>query len=369
MRSSSDFVTPTWLTAVLRQAGRLATGEVLSITTETTGAFNSHTQRLVVRYSDDAPRGLATKLVLKRNIPEPWAIEAGAEEVQFYQTVASLQPPPPALVPCYAADYDQDSGNSYLLLQDLSGTHAPPVTRDALVSIVDAVPSARNIERVIDALASHHAYWWDHPLLASETFAIGYWSRNADRFAQYLQRRQAAWDDLLAREADWFPEDLRHLYDTVLAHLPLHWQAHLEPRFRTQTNLTLVHADAFFANFLCPKSDADGPTYLLDWQSPVVDIAGYDLATLCATFWTTEQRHEADRERAMLRRYHAALQANGVTGFSWEQCLTDYQSGLIYWLLVPVQDRHGGAGKDYWWPKMQCLVAAFREWQCERLLE
>ena len=39
-----------------------------------------------------------------------------------------------------------------------------------------------------------------------------------------------------------------------------------------------------------------------------------------------------------------------------------------FWLLMPLQDRFGGAGKDYWWPKMQCLVAAFREWQCAELL-
>ena len=44
-------------------------------------------------------------------------------------------------------------------------------------------------------------------------------------------------------------------------------------------------------------------------------------------------------------------------------------AGLIYWLLVPVQDCYGGSSKEYWWPKMQCLVAAFREWDCERLLD
>ena len=70
----------------------------------------------------------------------------------------------------------------------------------------------------------------------------------------------------------------------------------------------------------------------------------------------------------MLERYHATLQAHGVKDFSWEDCLTDYRSGLIYWLLVPVQDRHGGASKAYWWPKMQCLVAAFRDWECEGML-
>jgi hypothetical protein len=62
------------------------------------------------------------------------------------------------------------------------------------------------------------------------------------------------------------------------------------------------------------------------------------------------------------------LQAHGVDNYSWEDLKIDYQSGLIYWLLVPLQDRYDGSGKDYWWPKMQCLVAAFREWRCAELL-
>lgn len=35
---------------------------------------------------------------------------------------------------------------------------------------------------------------------------------------------------------------------------------------------------------------------------------------------------------------------------------------------MPLQDATDGAGTDYWWPKMQCLVDAFREWQCDALL-
>jgi hypothetical protein len=346
----------------------LVDGEVLSVSSAETGAFNSQTRRLHVQYSSAATTGLATSLILKRNTQEPWAIEAGVEEVKFYQLAATLGPAPPALVPCYAAAYDPASGNSYVLLQDLSATHAPPVTRDQQVSIVEAVPPAAAIERVVDTLAQHHAYWWDHPLLATETFSIGYWSRNADRFAQYLRRRQDAWASLLADEADWFPGNLRALYERVFTHLPRYWETYIEPRFRMHRRLTLLHGDAYFANFLCPKAAADGPTYLLDWQSPTVDIGGYDLANLCATFWTPEQRHEAQREEWILRRYHTTLQDRGVRDYSWDALVTDYQHGLIYWLLVPLQDRHGGAGRDYWWPKLQCLAAAFREWRCAELL-
>jgi hypothetical protein len=362
-----DPVTPDWLSAALGAAGLLGDGQVIGVRSEATGAFNSRTQRLHVDYAGDVMPELARDLILKRNNQEPWGIEAGAEEVNFYQLMAALQPAPPALVPCYAAAYDSASGESYILLRDLSPTHAPPVTRDQQVSIVEGVPAERDIERVVDALAQHHAYWWDHPAQAQGVFEIGYWSRDADRFGQYLQRRRRSWADLLANEAGWLPDDLRALYERALQHLHEHWARHLEPRFRNRRHLTLLHGDAYFANFLCPKA-GDGPTYLLDWQSPTVDIGGYDLANLCATFWTPEQRHAAQREERILRRYLAGLQAAGVRDYGWDDLIEDYQSGLIYWLFVPLQDRFDGASKDYWWPKMQCLVAAFREWRCEDLL-
>jgi hypothetical protein len=384
-----DPITPAWLSAVLRDSGVLAKGTVLSVDIMPTSAFNSATSQLRLHYSTDATPDLPTDLILKRNIPEPWAIEAGAEEVAFYRLVAGLPEAPPAIVPCYAAAYDPASGNSYLLLHDLSATHRHPVTREQLIGITDAVPPADSIERVVDALARHHAYWWNHALLAGGTFEIGYWSRNAERFGLYLQRRRTSWESLIAQEAAWFPDDLRALYERVLDHLEQHWRRYLAPRFQAMANLTLVHGDAYFANFMCPtfppdrmRTSADergqaligqaGPisasTYLIDWQSPTFDICGYDLANLCATFWTPEQRQAGQREQKILQRYHAVLRAHGVEDYAWPDLLTDYQTGLIYWLLVPVQDCYGGAGKDYWWPKMQCLVAAFREWKCGDLL-
>ena len=360
-------VTAEWLTDVLRDSGVLASGTVIAVDSRPTSAFNSYTSHLQLSYSADSVPGIAQSMVLKRNIPEPWGIEAGIAEVQFYRLIAGLPPAAPAIVPCYAAEHDPASGDSYLLLHDLSETHAPPVTRDQQLSIVGGVPPDEAIEQVTDALAQHHAYWWDRAALDGGTFAVGYWSRDAERFAQYVERRSRSWQSLIEHEVSWFPEDLRALYEHAFAHLRAHWQRWLEPRFRTRANLTLVHGDAYYANFLCPKA-AEGPTYLLDWQSPTVDINGYDLANLCATFWTSEQRREGEREQKLLRRYLLVLQAHGVSNYTWDDLAADYQSGLIYWLLVPLQDRYDGAPREYWWPKMQCLAAAFREWGCAELL-
>lgn len=360
--------TPAWLTAILRNAGMLPQGEVTAVDAQKSGAFNSQTTFLRLHYSTDASPNPPERVVLKRNISADWGIEAGAEEVKFYKLVASLPDHPPLLPPCYAAAYDEASGDSYLLLQDLSESHAPPETRDQQISFDDAALSPENRVHVIDMLARFHAYWWQHPLLASGQLTLGYWSRNAERFRLYLERRQRSWDSLIAAESDWLPTDIRQLYEWVFTRLPYHWEHYLEPRFYTQTHLTIIHGDAYFANFLCPKLGKTGATYLLDWQSPTVDLAGYDLANLLATFWTPAQRHAEEREQRLLQRYYQTLCATGVTGYSWEDLLTDYRSGLIFWLLMPVQDRYGGAGKDYWWPKMQCLVAAFRDWGCAALL-
>jgi hypothetical protein len=57
-----------------------------------------------------------------------------------------------------------------------------------------------------------------------------------------------------------------------------------------------------------------------------------------------------------------------VTGYDWVDLLTDYRLALIEWLLVPLQDRLDGAGRDYWWPKMQCLIGAYRDHDCGALL-
>ncbi|HEU5228805.1 MAG TPA: oxidoreductase family protein, partial [Ktedonobacteraceae bacterium] len=94
----------------------------------------------------------------------------------------------------------------------------------------------------------------------------------------------------------------------------------------------------YFANFLCPKEPTAGTAYLLDWQSASFDIGGHDLVNLMATFWTSEQRHAEQREDRMLRRYYDVLQANGVSGYSWEDLITDYRTHLIYWLLITIQD-------------------------------
>lgn len=360
-------VTAAWLTAVLRANGALTTGEVTRVVPRDNTAFNSAALHLEVAYSADAPPGAPTRLFLKRNIPAAWAVAAGAREVAFYQMIASHQTHLPMIVPCYGAEADEAVSQSYCLLLDVSATHDAPVTRDDLLG-GRAVPSVVQLDQVVDTIAAFHAYWWEHPALGATAPDITPWYRTRALWDQYLRESHEEWAAFMAAEGEWFPADLRALYEHILAGQPAWWDRYLAPRVTTHRNLTLSHCDGYLSQYLCPRPGMTGPTYLIDFQGPKGDFCSNDLVHLFATFWTSEQRHQNQRELRCLRRYHHALQARGVRDYSWDQLLDDYRLMLTCMLQLTVWDQTNGSARSYWWPKMQCLVAAYRDHDAERLL-
>jgi hypothetical protein len=355
------------LTALLRRSGVLPAGVVSAIREETNPAFNSRLTHLSVDYSEEAPESAPGQLVLKRSLPAAWAVRAGAREVAFYRLAASLPAPLPMLVPCYAAEHDETS--SYLLLKDVSATHHAPLTRDQQLTPGKNVPSALDLGRTVDTLARFHAFWWEHPSLGAGAAEVDRWLRDRSCFEGLVQRHTGELKDLFAVESAWFPAELKRLYERVLASLPCLWDRHWEPRLMGRRQVTLIHGDAYFANFLCPNDPTSGETYLIDWQSPSTHLGAQDLVNLCATFWTRAQRAEGGREEGVLRRYHEGLLANGVRGYHWDDLLTDYRLALAEWLFCPVHDRAEGSARSYWWPKLQCLADAFVDRDGADLLE
>jgi hypothetical protein len=359
-------VTPDWLTTVLRQSGALEHGVVQTVTPLGNPAFNSAVAHLVLTFSPDASATAPSRLLLKRNLNEEWAKRAGAREVAFYKLVTSQAMPLPVVPRCYDAVHDAASGASHLLLLDLSDTHQAPLTRDQILA-GDSVPSARHLERVVDALAWFHAYWWEHPALGQGVASLSEWCRSADGFRRYVEQREREWASFSGAVGDWFPADLKVLYERTLLKLPTLWARHLERRVATLTHLTLLQGDCYFSNVLVPKTP-DGPVALIDFQGVCADLGPADLVNLCATFWTREQRQDGHREERVLRRYHQKLQACGIDTYAWSDLLTDYRLRLIAWIFVPVWDQTNGSDQAYWWPKLRCLTDAFVDWQCESLL-
>ena len=154
--AGAEEVTPEWLTAILREKGALARGRVTRVTPdETESTFASSVSRLEVGYTEDASPGAPRRLFLKASSPalapgEFDPAQTGREYI-FYRHVAPMMRAA-FTIPCYDAGHEPESGATHILLKDVSETHA--ACRDPLCG--------GNCEAAIDALASLHAFWWDH---------------------------------------------------------------------------------------------------------------------------------------------------------------------------------------------------------------
>lgn len=356
------------LTALLRRAGALRQGTVQSVASRPGAAMNSQLSYLEVTYTPDAPPDAPPRLVLKLDREHH-----GAAEVGFYNQVAAVRDELPMLPRCYAAAYSPQSGDSYCLLEDLSATHAPVVVRERLLAL-DGVPPVAQLELIMDALAAFHAYWWEHPLLGRDFAEVRVWYRDEAHHARHLRRRQTELAAFNATVGAWFSDDLRTAYTQILARLPLVWDRMIAHRVASRANLTLSHGDCYLTQPLCPIPGVTVAAprrraYLVDFQEASANFGAFDLVYLFATFWTSAQRSGGDLEERLLRRYHRGLETGGVRGFSWDDLLMDYGLMTIYVLFDPVWNQTQGSSRDYWWPKMQCLMAAFDDLGCDQFLE
>jgi hypothetical protein len=98
------------------------------------------------------------------------------------------------------------------------------------------------------------------------------------------------------------------------------------------------HYSAAYAEFIPPLFDAAGgtiPLAVVDWQTIVTGPALVDVAFLLGASLDPADRraHEHD----LVREYHRALSARGVTGYPWDYCWTDYRRYAYHCLafLVP----------------------------------
>ena len=355
------------LTVLLYQSGSLRQGRVVEVQEAKNEAFNSHIHHLQVSYSSDVVPLLPSALLLKQNVPTDWGREAGRYETAFYRLFAREPERLPMIIPHFVADYDKHTGDSLLLLQDVSATHHLPITRQQQIQL-DDVPDNTTLHNIVETLASFHAAWWEHPQLGTYPLELDSDFQNEEQFSDYCHACYQNWQSCLSEESNWLPSDVVHDINEIHRHLPRAWERYLSGRFPTHHQLTLAHLDAYLANFLVPRTEGMGIVYMIDWQSPCVTIGVYDLVIMCSSFWTSAQRRENSREETMLRRYLTTLHAHGVTDYTWDNLLEDYRLMILMFMQVAICDQTNGSSRSYWWPKLQCLLSAARDLDSVSLL-
>ena len=74
----------------------------------------------------------------------------------------------------------------------------------------------------------------------------------------------------------------------------------------------------------------------IDWGFCAQGRGAYEVATFVSQAFPPQQRRK--EELGLLRGYHSILEENGVSGYSFEQCLYDYRLSmleiLVFWIIT-----------------------------------
>jgi hypothetical protein len=301
-------VTGPWLTDVLRHAGVLDDGAVVSFVCEVVGTGQmADSFRLTPRYDADVP-GAPSSVVGKFTAADVTsratgiAMRTSEVEVRFYQQVAStvgVRTPR-----CYHADVNPATAEFVLILEDMT----PARAGDQVVGC-----SVAEAALALTELAALHAPRWGDPSL--ETL-------------EWLNRRTAESNDVgttlmpvlfegfAARYGDVLDEPVldvgRGLMDGIggyLRHQPRPW--------------TVQHADYRLDNLLFGTSEGGPPLAVVDWQTVTLGPGVADVSYFLGAGPSVDDRRR--HEERLVREYHDALVAGGVRGYSFDDCFTDYR--------------------------------------------
>lgn len=350
--TNSEQVRPEWLTETLRRNGLLARGHVTDVRIKATHTHPvSIVSHLAVTYAPGTSPGAPTQLFLKISNPdfEPAAPrERAPEEIEFYTEVAPRMPDAP-LPRCFDAAFSPTTGRAHLLLEDLSATHYhPPLPLAATFA---------EYELATDCLAQVHAYWWEHQQLGCGVGRL----LSAMQVDELARSAAANFNRFVATHGAHLSTEQRRLFAQAIAVFPRPWV-----RLTDARGLTVTHGDAHLWNFLFPRV-AGGCVYLFDWQLWHVHIGPRDLAYMLILWCAPERR--AQMEQTLLRRYHQALLAGGVRGYSWDACWQDYRWSAVRTIFIPLWHWARGRAETLWGPQLARALRAFTELNCNELLE
>jgi aminoglycoside/choline kinase family phosphotransferase len=310
-------LTPEWLTAVLEAGGHLRGARVATVTARPLGTGQMcDSIRLSLTYDGptDAPTALVAKLPAADDTSRATAVAMRSyeKEVRFYRELAAdLDVATPAVF--HAALDPDDVSRFVLLLEDL----APAAQGDQLTGCTPAVA-----EHVVRELVGLHGPRWDDPRLRELEWLHG--DRTGSQQVA-LMLLPALWSGFQERYADEIGTPVRAAGGALFDHLAAYLTASGGPE-------TVVHGDYRLDNLLLgPSGEVAG---VVDWQTCTVGPAAGDVAYFIGAGLLTEDRRA--HEDGLVRGYHEALLAAGVTGYGWEDCWTDYRRGTFAGLLMAV---------------------------------
>jgi thiamine kinase-like enzyme len=283
--------------------------------------------------------------VSKTNPPKEMA-GFGEKEILFYNKAVPMMS-----MKCfphvYHASFDAGERVYNLVLENLSGTHfqnewpVPPLIEYCTMAV--------------KCLAKVHAFWWDNSNLQIVTDKFG--SRESIlAWIKQLEKLSIGFIEFLG---DRITEKRKRIIKSVTENFERY-----SVRFQTYRNLTLIHGDAHFWNFMFPKKD-DHDVKIIDWQCYGHGVPTDDLAYMIALHWYPDRRKEYELD--LLKVYHKALLDNNVRDYSFEQLMKDYKWSVIETVSVPICQWNNKIWASIWFNHLERILLAYEDLDCASL--
>lgn len=308
-----DFVTPAWLSEVLDADVRACSLEQIGIGVGLLGRL----YRAHLDGGSDVPESVVVKFptldaATRSTICEN--LELYLREVRFYQAIGVANPLRPARP--YFAAFDEATHDFVLVLEDLGR-----------LRLVDQIVgcTALDAQIVVDAVAAHHAHWWQSDHLMSLPWLKPYC---AAPFPAILARNfEAAWPRFLDELGSSLSPALRGFGDRFASLVPWFCDEFSRPPH------TFVHGDLRLDQMFFAVAPEDPPLSVLDWQMTTRGRGAYDLAYFLSQSLATDVRRGCEAE--LLQRYRDRLAEHGID-YPAAELLRDYRISIAWCFIYPV---------------------------------
>lgn len=304
-------VTPEWLSDVLRADVRACRLEQIGIGIGILGRiFRVHLEGTGV------PDSVVVKVpTLDENgVALCEDLDFYLSEARFYEEIGIANPLRPAR-PHFTA-FDPATHDFILVLEDLGRLRV----NDQILGC-----SPADAEIVVDAIAGHHAYWWESGRFASLPWLKQF---NDPRYTTVLADSFAkSWPVVLDRFGDELSPAIRGFgerFPSLVA-----WYA---DEFNRRP-CTFLHGDLRLDQLFFAVEPDDPPVTALDWQVSAKGRGAYDLAYFLSQSLNTDTRRSCEKD--LIARYAERLAENAID-YKADELNRDYRLTTAWCFVYPV---------------------------------
>lgn len=268
-------------------------------------------QRIIVELNHLTEIALIEKCTFSKDFPY---------ENQVFRTFSPSSLVTPAI---YINDYNVETQQGVLLMDDLSKTHAKLDDWEVPLSNTE-------IERILKTLATFHNLNWENKL-TRETLGLPWHLSNAEHYRQHLDYLERDLQIFLSKSPFHLEERKRQHYESSLRYLRDNYH-HVIERVVNNRALTFIHGDLHGGNILFPATGLSSVLFF-DLEAVKLGLCTDDLVR----FFVHEFYHGGDQTNQLLQIYFDLLNTSLHSEYSKEQFMCDFKYSLMEGMFFPLK--------------------------------